>query len=117
MGEYYTPFLMTRLKERVVVQRDIENLKRWGCTDFSGAFEGLKKALAKGVNWSNARQLVFALEAWKGSKQEVSELLQEVKTIVEKQKKSSNVQDLLKLISYIEEGMEFEDAWKRVCSE
>ena len=117
LGEYYIPFLMTRLKERVVVQRDIENLKRWGCTDFSGAFEGLKKALAKGVNWSNARQLVFALEAWKASKQEVSELLQEVKTIVEKQKKSSNVQDLLKLISYIEEGMEFEDAWKRVCSE
>ena len=73
--------------------------------------------MAKGVNWSNARQLVFALEDWKASKQEVSELLQEVKTIVEKQKKSSNVQDLLKLISYIEEGMEFEDAWKRVCSE
>ena len=47
----------------------------------------------------------------------MSELLQEVKIIVEKQKKSSNVQDLLKLISYIEEGMEFEDAWKRVCSE
>ena len=67
--------------------------------------------MAKGVNWSNARQLVFALEAWKGSKQEVSELLQEVKTIVEKQKKSSNTQDLLKLISYIvvNKKMERED--------